>query len=141
MLLDGRPDYTTILCSSEPGTVIAVKEEIEKRDLKTEVQIELYGKWDFEDVAQWKELGVDQLTLQHSGDKPGGWTPEEIELLKQLVSTGIPIAATGSIGYDDLELFRGIPVSCFIFGRAIRGADNPKKEARRIKNKIKEIWG
>ena len=50
------------------------------------------------------------------------------------------VAATGSIGYDDLEKFRGIPVSCFIFGRAIRNAKDPKAEALRIKAKIKEIW-
>lgn len=141
MLLDGRPDYTTVLCACEPGTITAVQEEAAKRGLNTKIQIELYGHWTFEDVKMWKEMGVSQLTLQHSGDKPGGWTPEEIETLKKLCSYGIDVAATGSIGCDDLEKFRGIPVSCFIFGRAIRGAADPKAEALRIKAKIDEIWG
>ena len=100
----------------------------------------MYGHWSFEDVKLWKELGISQLTLQHSGDKPGGWDEEEIATLKKLCDMGIDVAATGSIGYDDLEKFRGIPVSCFIFGRAIRKAADPAKEARRMKEKIKEIW-
>lgn len=140
MLLDGRPDYTTVLCACEPGTIIAVKEEAVKRNLNTKIQIELYGRWSMEDVRMWKELGVSQLTLQHSGDKPGGWTAEELETLKQLCDCGIDVAATGSIGYDDLELFKGIPVSCFIFGRAIRGASDPRAEAERIQKKIAELW-
>lgn len=141
MLLDGRPDFTTVLCACEPGTIKAVQEEAAKRGLDTKIQIELYGHWSFDDVKTWKELGVSQLTLQHSGDKPGGWTPDEIETLKKLCDCGIDVAATGSIGCDDLELFRGIPVSCFIFGRAIRGAKDPKVEALRIKAKMAEIWG
>ena len=131
MLLDGRPDYTTILCACEPGTITSVQEEARKRGLSTQLQIELYGHWSFDDVPLWKE---------HSGDKPGGWDEEEIATLKKLCEYGIDVAATGSIGYDDLEKFRGIPVSCFIFGRAIRGAQDPAAEARRLKEKIKEIW-
>ena len=140
MLLDGRPDYTTILCACEPGTITSVQEEARKRGLSTQLQIELYGHWSFDDVPLWKELGISQLTLQHSGDKPGGWDEEEIATLKKLCEYGIDVAATGSISYDDLEKFRGIPVSCFIFGRAIRGAQDPAAEARRLKEKIKEIW-
>ena len=141
MLLDGKPDFITVLCACEPGTITAVQEEILKRDLRTKIQIELYGHWSFDGVKVWKELGVSQLTLQHSGDKPGGWTDDEIATLKKLCDYGMDVAATGSIGYDDLEKFRGIPVSCFIFGRAIRGAKDPKAEASKIKAKIQEIWG
>ena len=141
MLLDGKPDYTTILCACEPGTITSVKEEADKRGLNTVLQMELYGRWSFDDIEMWKKCGIKQLTLQHSGDKPGGWTPEEIEILKKLCEYDIDVAATGSIGYDDLELFRGIPVSCFIFGRSIRGAENPREEALKIKAKIDEVWG
>ena len=38
-LLDGRPDHTTILCACEPGTIDAVIEEREKRNLDTKLQI------------------------------------------------------------------------------------------------------
>lgn len=141
MLLEGKPDYTTILCACEKGTITGVKEEVEKRGLKTKLQMELYGRWSMDDIPMWKECGITQLTLQHSGDLPGTWTKEEIEVLKKLTEYGIDVCAAGAIGLNELELFRGIPVSCFIFGRAIRGAKDPAKEARLIKEKIKEIWG
>lgn len=140
-LLDGRPDHTTILCACEPGTIDAVIEEREKRNLDTKLQIELYGHWSFDDIPMWKEKGISQLTLQHSGDKPGGWDEEELSTLKKLVNCGIPVAATGHIDYDELDKFKGIPVSCFIFGSAIKNAKDPKAEAKRIREKIEAIWG
>ena len=141
MLLEGRPDYTTILCACEKGTITGVRDEVEKRGLKTELQMELYGHWSFDDIPMWLENGIKQLTLQHSGDLPGTWTPDEIAVLKKLTEYDVKVCAAGAIGYNELELFRGIPVDTFIFGRGIRGAADPAVEARRIKEKIKEIWG
>ncbi|MDD7775137.1 MAG: hypothetical protein PT938_00020, partial [Solobacterium sp.] len=60
---------------------------------------------------------------------------------KKLVNCGIPVAATGHIDYDELDKFKGIPVSCFIFGSAIKNAKDPKAEAKRIREKIESIWG
>ncbi|MBQ1476960.1 MAG: orotidine 5'-phosphate decarboxylase [Erysipelotrichaceae bacterium] len=141
MLLEGRPDYTTILCACEKGTITGVRDEVEKRGLKTELQMELYGHWSFDDIPMWLESGIKQLTLQHSGDLPGTWTPDEIAVLKKLTEYDVKVCAAGAIGYNELELFRGIPVDTFIFGRGIRGAADPAAEARRIKEKIREIWG
>ncbi len=141
MLLEGRPDYTTILCACEKGTITGVRDEVEKRGLKTELQMELYGHWSFDDIPMWLENGIKQLTLQHSGDLPGTWTPDEIAVLKKLTEYDVKVCAAGAIGYNELELFRGIPVDTFIFGRGIRGAADPAAEARRIKEKIQEIWG
>lgn len=141
MLLEGKPDYTTILCACEKGTITGVKQEVEKRGLNTKLQMELYGHWSLDDIPMWIENGITQLTLQHSGDLPGTWTKDEIALLKKLTEYGIDVCAAGAIGIDELELFRDIPVSCFIFGRAIRGAENPAQMARQIKEKINEIWG
>ena len=127
MLLEGKPDYTTILCACEKGTITGVRDEVKARGLNTKLQ--------------WIENGISQLTLQHSGDLPGTWTPEEIAVLKKLTEYDVDVCAAGAIGYDELDLFKGIPVSCFIFGRAIRGAADPAAEARRIKEKIISIWG
>ncbi len=141
MLLEGRPDFTTILCACEKGTITSVRDEVKKRGLKTELQMELYGHWSFDDIPMWIECGIDQLTLQHSGDLPGTWTPEELAVLKKLTEYDVKVCAAGAIGYDELDLFKGIDVDTFIFGRAIRGAADPAAEARRIKEKIQRIWG
>ena len=39
MLLDGRPDFTTILCACEPGTITSVQAEAKKRGLNTKLKI------------------------------------------------------------------------------------------------------
>ena len=141
MLLEGKPDFTTILCACERGTITSVRDEVARRGLKTELQMELYGHWSFDDIPMWLECGIDQLTLQHSGDLPGTWTPEELEVLKKLTEYDVKVCAAGAIGYDELDLFKGIPVDTFIFGRGIRGAEDPAAEARRIREKIISIWG
>ncbi len=140
MILDGGPDYTTVICAAHPGTMKAVKEEADKRGRGTQVQIELYGHWTFEDVETWKAMGIKQVILHHSRDAKGGWTAEEIALLKKLCDAGMEVTATGGIGYDDLELFKGLPLFCFICGRSIRNAADPAAEVRRMKAKINELW-
>ncbi len=141
MLLEGKPDFTTILCACEKGTITGVRDEVKKRGLKTELQMELYGHWSFDDIPMWLECGIDQLTLQHSGDLPGTWTPEELDVLRKLTEYDVKISAAGAIGYDELDLFKGIRVDTFIFGRGIRGAADPAAEARRIREKINRLWG
>ena len=141
LILDELPDYTTVICSAHPGTMKAVLNEIEKRGLDTKVQIELYGNWTMEDVERWKSLGIRQVILHHSRDIKGGWSPEEVERAKELCDDGMEVTVTGSIGYDDLELFKGLPLFCIICGRSIRDASDPKAEAQRMKEKLIELWG
>lgn len=140
LILDGEPDYATVICAAHPGTMKAVKEEAEKRGRGTQVQLELYGHWNFDDVETWKSMGIKQVILHHSRDAKGGWTPEEIDLLKQLCDAGMEVTATGGISYEDLELFKGLPLFCFICGRSIRNAADPKAEVLRMKAKIAELW-
>lgn len=141
MLLDGRPDYTTCICSAHINTMKAVMNEIEKRGLSTKVQIELYGDWTFEQVEAWKAIGIRQVILHHSRDIKGGWSQEEIATAKKLCDMGMEVTVTGSLELNDLELFRGIPVFCIICGRSIRNAEDPVKEATLMQEKIAEIWG
>ena len=140
MILDGGPDFATVICAAHPGTMKAVKEEADKRGRGTKVQIELYGHWNFDDVEEWKAMGIKQVILHHSRDAKGGWTQDEIALLKKLCDAGMEVTATGGISYDDLERFKGLPLFCFICGRSIRNAADPKAEVLRMKAKIDELW-
>ena len=140
MILDGDPDYITVICAAHPGTMKAVKEEADKRARSAQVQVELYGHWNFEDVEKWKAMGIRQVILHHSRDAKGGWTADEVALLRKLCDAGMEVTATGGISYDDLELFKGLPLFCFICGRSIRNAADPKAEVLRMKAKINELW-
>lgn len=140
ILLEGEPDYLTCICSAHINTMKAVTQEIEKRGLSTKVQIELYGDWTFEQVEQWKSIGIRQVILHHSRDIKGGWSPEEIRLARKLCDLGMEVTVTGSLAYEDLELFRGIPIFCIICGRSIRDAENPVQEAQKMQDKLTEIF-
>lgn len=140
MILDGKPDLMTVICAAHPMTMKAVKDEIEKRNMQTEIQIELYGDWTFEQVQTWKEMGIEHVILHHSRDIKGGWSEEEVEVAKKLCEAGMKVTVTGSIGYDDIELFKGLPIYCIICGRSIRDAASPKEEALRMKQKLIDLW-
>ncbi len=141
MILEGRPDLMTVICSAHISTMLAVKKEIEKRNMDTQIQVELYGHYTMDDVRLWKENGIDQVILHHSRDIKGGWNEEEISQCRKLCDAGMNVTVTGSIGFDDIRLFEGLPIYCIIAGRSIRDAKDPKAEAQRMKDEIIRIWG
>ena len=140
MLLEGRPDYLTVICAANPKTMKAVVDEINNRNLSTEVQIELYGNWTIDEVDTWNQLGINHVVLHHSVDESSGWTFREIDLVKQLCDKDIKVTVTGGIDYDSIEFFKGLPIFCIIAGRSIRTAEDPKAEAIRLKNRIIEVF-
>ena len=141
LLLEGRPDFLTVICSANNKTKKAVVDEIKNRGLDTQVQIELYGNWTFEDIEEWKKLGISHVVLHHSVDETAGWTPEEVAVARKLCEHEINVTVTGGISYESLELFKGLPLFCIIAGRSIRKAEDPAYEARRMKERIIELWG
>ena len=54
---------------------------------------------------------------------------------------GFKVSVTGGVNPEVLKLFKGLPVYCFIAGRAIHGADDPHAAALEFKNEIDRIWG
>jgi 3-dehydro-L-gulonate-6-phosphate decarboxylase len=109
-----------------------------------EVQIELYGDygdmWNFDDLKKWKELGIKQIIYGRPSSANGPWTEEDVSFVKKICDMGFEVTATGGITYEDLDILAGLPLYAIICGRSIRNADNPAKEAARIKEKIKELW-
>ncbi|MBQ1477559.1 MAG: orotidine 5'-phosphate decarboxylase [Erysipelotrichaceae bacterium] len=140
MILDGKPDLMTVIAAAHPSTIKAVKDEIDRRGMDTEIQIELFGNWTFEDVKTWKSLGISHVILHHSRDIKGGWSKEELALAKRLCEEGMNVSVTGSIGYEDIDLFRGLPVYSIICGRSLRDTVDPKAEALRMKEKLTKLW-
>ena len=122
MLLEGRPDYLTVICSANQKTMKAVVQEIKDRGLSTEVQMELYGNWTFEELETWKQIGIHQVVLHHSVDEPAGWSPREIDIVRKLCEHDIQVTVTGGISYESIELFKGLPIFCIIGGILVVGA-------------------
>ena len=140
LFLEGKPDYLTVICSAHNKTKKAIVDEIKEKGLNTEVQIELYGNWTIEDVRAWKEIGINHVVAHHSVDEKGPWTNEELQLTKQLCDEDINVTVTGGVTLETIELFKGLPIFCIIAGRSIRTAIDPVSEAKKMKDRIIEIW-
>ena len=140
LILDKGPDFTTVICAADNNTKAAVKSEADKRGRGTKVQVELYGNWTMEDAKSWKDLGITQVIYHRSRDAVGGWGEADIGKLKALCDLGMEVTATGGIGYDELPLFKELPLFCIICGRSIRNAADPKAEVLRMKARIDELW-
>ena len=124
-----------------------IKKEIQDYALahNQEVQIELYGDygdmWDFDDLQKWKDLGINQIIYGRPSNVSGPWTSTDVEFVKKLCDMGFAVTATGGITYEDLDILAGLPLYAIICGRSIRCAENPAQEAKRIKDRIIELWG
>ena len=138
LIAEQGPDYMTVICAADNGTKAAVKAEADRSGAV--VQIELYGRWQMEDVTAWKELGITHVIYHRSRDAKGGWSPTDLACVKALCSMGMKVTVTGGVGYEELELFSGLPIFAIICGRSLRNAANPCAEALRMKERIKELW-
>ena len=140
-ILKKNPDLLTVLSAAEPLVPKMISEEALKRGQGQEVQIELYGdKWTWDDVQEWKEMGIKHIVYSRSRLEKGPWNIENVSAMQRLCDSGWEVTATGGVTYDDLEILAGLPLFAIICGRSVRNAENPAAEALRIKEKINQLW-
>jgi 3-dehydro-L-gulonate-6-phosphate decarboxylase len=134
---DAGADWMTIICCATIPTMQAAIKEI------SSLQVELYGDWTFEQAAQWKAIGIDQVVYHQSRDAllaGATWGEHDLEKIRRLVEMGFKVSATGGLELETLAAFQGIEIYTFIAGRSIRDAKDPALAAREFKNEIKRIW-
>ena len=131
-------DWLTCINAATVPTMANAQKEIE-------VQVELYEGWDNKERAQeWLDNGIDQVVYHQSRDaKFAGqtWGEKDLNSVKSLIDMGFKVSVTGGVKPEVLKLFKGLPVYCFIAGRAIHGADDPHAAALEFKNEIDRSWG
>lgn len=139
--LKKHPNFTTVISVAEDHVKKAVQDEAKERGEGQEVQIELYGEdWTLEDVKRWKEMGISHIIFARPRSRKGPWGSEDVEDVKKLIDLGMTVTCTGGVTYDDLDILAGLPIYAIICGRSVRNAANPAMEAKRIKDKINELW-
>jgi 3-keto-L-gulonate-6-phosphate decarboxylase len=142
VVLDTGVQYVTMFSPARNE----IKKEIQDFALahNQEVQIELYGDygdmWDFDDLKKWKELGINHIIYGRPSSANGPWNEEDVSFLKKICDMGFEVTATGGVTYNDLDILSSLPLYAIICGRSIRNAEDPAKEAKRIKDRIKELW-
>ncbi|MBD5069618.1 MAG: 3-keto-L-gulonate-6-phosphate decarboxylase UlaD [Lactobacillus sp.] len=135
---DAGADWMTCICSATIPTMEAAAKEV------SEIQVELYGDWTYEQAQQWLDAGISQAIYHQSRDAllaGETWGQKDLEKVKKLVDMGFRVSVTGGLSVDTLKLFEGIDVFTFIAGRAITQAPDPLQAANDFQAEIKRIWG
>jgi 3-keto-L-gulonate-6-phosphate decarboxylase len=141
MACENGADWVTVMCNAANATKAKAVEAAKK--LGGEMQVELFGNWTFEEAEEWKKIGLKQVIYHQSRDAlnaGGSWGEENMKVVKKLAEMGFEVSVTGGLTIDVLQLFKGIPVKCFIAGRNLRNVDDPAAVARAWKAEIKKHW-
>lgn len=150
MAFEAGADWLTVSAAAHPATKAACKKVADEFNaanpnlkVKKEIQIEIYGNWTLDDAKDWANLGVKQAIYHRSRDAElagKGWTPEDVDLMKQLSALGLELSITGGIVPQDIHLFKEIKnAKAFIAGRALVG-ENGKTTAEAIRAEINKYW-
>lgn len=135
---DAGADWMTMICCATIPTMQAAKKEL------SDLQVELYGDWTWEQAKQWREIGIDQAVYHQSRDALLAgevWGEKDLSVVKKLIEMGFKVSVTGGLTVDTLKLFKGVPVFTFIAGRAITGQEDPHAAAKALRDEITKYWG
>lgn len=130
-------NWMTVICSATIPTMKAALKEVD------DLQVELYGDWTYEHAKQWKEAGLSQVVYHQSRDAllaGETWGKKDLDKVQGLIDMGFKVSVTGGLELETLKLFKGMDIYCFIAGRSLRDAENPREEANKWQEEIKRIW-
>ena len=139
MAFEAGADWMTVLGAEPLDTVKLALEEANARPGK-EMFIELTGVRDIIARAQeWRDIGVERM-VYHRGWDEGNlsrtWDEQDYEIIQKLILMGFQISVAGGLGLDMIPFFRGLNISVFIIGRAIRETSDPAATALKFREAI-----
>ncbi len=133
--------WMTVICSAPYATMEAAKRVADEYD--GDIQVELYGDWTFDHAQQWRKIGLTQAIYHRGRDAQAAgqkWGDEDLSKIRKLSEMGFGVSVTGGLNPEDLSLFKGIPVRCFIAGRSLSEADDPVAVAAAFRTEIERYW-
>ena len=133
--------WMTVICCAPLATMEAALKVAKKYN--GDVQIELYGDWTFAQAESWQKIGLTQAIYHRGRDAALAgqqWGEEDLSKIRRLADMGFEVSVTGGLNPEDLTLFKGIPVKCFIAGRSLYQATDPARAARDFKEAINRDW-
>ncbi len=133
--------WMTTICCSDINTMVSALEVA--KEYSGDIQIELYGDWTFAQAEKWLAAGLTQVVYHRSRDAQSAgkdWTEQDIEKVKKLCDMGFKVTVTGGLKIEHIQLFKGLPIYCFIAGRSIRDAASPKEAALEFKAEFAKHW-
>jgi 3-keto-L-gulonate-6-phosphate decarboxylase len=140
---DAGADWMTVLGAAPLVTVGLALEEANNRPGK-EALIELTGIRDILVRAQvWRDLGMERMVYHRGWDEGNAsrtWAPGDWETIRVLTNMGFKVSVAGGLDLETIPFFKGLDISVFIIGRAIRKAADPVAAARGFRALIDELW-
>ena len=134
-------DWVTVMCNAADATKAKALEAAAKHG--GDVQVELFGNWNYSEANEWLNIGLKQVIYHQSRDAlnaGASWDESNMRVVEKLADMGFAVSVTGGLGLNAVSLFQSIPVQCFIVGRNLRDAQDPALEARRYQAEIQKYW-
>lgn len=139
---DAGADWMTVMGAAPLVTVGLALEEAQSRPGK-EAFIELTGIRDILARAQeWRDLGIEYMVYHRGWDEGNtsrAWDTTDWETIRVLIDMGFKVSVAGGIDLETIPFFRGLDISVFNIGRAIREAADPVAAARKFRALIDEL--
>ncbi len=139
MAFDAGADWMTVLGAAPLDTVKLALAEANSRPGK-EMFIELTGIRDIIDRAkEWRGIGVERMVYHRGWDEGNlsrSWDPQDKDTIRELIRMGFKVSVAGGLGLDMIPFFKGLDISVFIIGRAIRETPDPAATARKFREAI-----
>lgn len=143
MCFTAGADWMTIICCAPLATVESAMKSAQRIGSRSDVQIELFGDWTWQQADDWRRIGITQVIYHRGRDAQAAgqsWGKEDLSKIGRLAEMGFGVSVTGGITPSDLGLFKHIPVKVFIAGRALSEALDPVAAAQEFKRKIADLW-
>lgn len=140
---DAGADWVTVMSDASVDTIEAVVNEAKSRKNK-DVQIEINRTITNEQLDYWQSLGITQIIYHRSTEvveDEEKWSLDVLDELRGLAGRGFNLTITGGLKLSEIELFKDLPIYCFIAGRSIANAPDPNEAAMKYKNEIARVFG
>lgn len=131
-------DIVTLISDATDETFEAVK-KVKEKEKGREVLIEINDSYSEDDLKKWKEYNLIHLIFHRGSEITSTneeWNERDFNEIKRLNELGFKVYVTGGIGIEEISLFENVPVECFIIGRTIAGAADPKQSAAAFQTEI-----
>lgn len=125
------------------ATIVEVQREADK--WKRRAEVDMTGVSDpVERAREVKTAGVSLVLYHRSIDEEltagAQWDEKAVNTVHDMCALGLDVAVAGGIHYDTLHLLRGLPIYGVVVGRGITAQADPAQAARKIAERIREIW-
>jgi len=143
MAFTAGADIVTTQGITTLATIREVQREADK--WKRRAEVDMTGVKDpLARAKEVKEAGVSLVLYHRSIDEEltqgALWDERAVNIVREMCNLGLDVAIAGGIHYDILPLLSGVPIYGIVIGRGITAQPDPAQTAKKIAQRIREIW-